>query len=56
VANNLMNLLASKSLLNPDPDPDPAHTFCVSDFTDYFQIISKLFFEEQILLQKVDLW
>jgi glutamate racemase len=54
VANNLMNLLASKSLLNPDPDP--VHKFYVSDFTDYFQIISKLFFEEQILLQKVNLW
>jgi glutamate racemase len=54
VANYLRDILANNNLLNPNPDP--GHEFYVSDFTDYFQVISKLFFEEAIVLEKVNLW
>jgi glutamate racemase len=54
VANHLRNLLTEKDELNNDPNP--RHRFLVSDFTDYFQVISKLFFEEVIELEKVNLW
>ncbi len=53
VANHLRNLLSETQQLNTNPDPK--HRFLVSDFTDYFQIISKLFFEEVITLEKVNL-
>lgn len=53
VANHLRNILTNKDLLNPNPNP--VHKFYVSDFTDYFQAISKLFFEEQIVLEKITL-
>jgi len=54
VANHLRNLLTEKGELNSDAHPK--HRFLVSDFTDNFQIISKLFFEEEIELEKVNLW
>lgn len=54
VANHLRNILVSNNLLNQNPDP--VHKFYVSDFTDYFQAISKLFFEENIALEKINLW
>jgi glutamate racemase len=53
VATHLRDLLVSKGQLNPDPSP--VHKFFVSDFTEYFQVISKLFFEENISLEKVTL-
>jgi glutamate racemase len=54
VADKLRNLLAGRDQINNDPNP--VHRFLVSDFTDYFQVISKLFFEEEIELEKVNLW
>jgi glutamate racemase len=54
VAHHLRNLLTAHDGLNPASRPE--HRFCVSDFTDYFQVISKLFFEEHITLEKVNLW
>jgi glutamate racemase len=54
VANHLNKLLISNSQQNQEADP--LHRFLVSDFTDYFQVISKLFFEEEILLERVNLW
>jgi len=54
VAHHLRNILGNNNLLNPLPNP--IHKFYVSDFTDSFQVISKLFFEEDILLEKVNLW
>jgi glutamate racemase len=54
VANHLRNMLVANNLLNPDPNP--SYKFYVSDFTDYFQIISKLFFEGTIVLEKINLW
>jgi glutamate racemase len=54
VANHLRELLTGRNELNNDKHPK--HRFLVSDFTDYFQVISKLFFEEDIALEKVNLW
>lgn len=54
VANHLRNLLVTHDQLNQNPNP--VHRFLVSDFTDSFQLISKLFFEENITLEKVNLW
>ena len=54
VANHLRDILTIHDLLNPNSSP--VHKFYVSDFTDYFQAISKLFFEETILLEKINLW
>jgi glutamate racemase len=54
VANHLRDILTENNLLNPSPNP--VYKFYVSDFTDYFQVISKLFFEENIPLEKMNLW
>lgn len=54
VADHLRKLLTKLEQLNNDQDPK--HRFLVSDYTEYFQIISKLFFEEDIELEKVNLW
>ncbi len=54
VANHLRNLLIDNHQLSQQSKPE--HRFLVSDFTDYFQVISKLFFEENIKLEKVNLW
>jgi glutamate racemase len=54
VADHLRKLLTDNKQLNDDQDP--RQRFLVSDYTDYFQIISKLFFEDEIELEKVNLW
>jgi glutamate racemase len=54
VANHLRTLLTGHDQLNRQSIPK--HRFLVSDFTDYFQVISKLFFEENIVLEKINLW
>jgi glutamate racemase len=54
VANHLRNILTDNNQLNTNLHP--ANRFLVSDFTDNFQVISKLFFEEEIALEKVNLW
>ncbi|HJZ41196.1 MAG TPA: glutamate racemase [Bacteroidales bacterium] len=56
VANHLRNLLVTSNQLNQDQNHHQEHKFLVSDFTDYFQVISKLFFEENITLEKINLW
>ena len=55
IANSLRTLLMNNDLLNPE------HTvgrkkFFVSDSTRYYRIISKMFFEEEIELEKLNLW
>ncbi|HJX70751.1 MAG TPA: glutamate racemase [Bacteroidales bacterium] len=35
---------------------DPSYSFYVSDYTDFFKTISKLFFEEDIELKKLNFW
>lgn len=54
VANYLRNLLTENDLLNPSAKGK--NRFLVSEYTDYFQTISKLFFEEEIRLEKINLW
>lgn len=54
VANHLRNVLIENNLLNPASKGKSR--FIVSDFTDFFQSISKLFFEEDIRLEKINLW
>jgi glutamate racemase len=54
VANHLRMILEKNELLSNTANP--IHKFYVSDFTDSFQVISKLFFEESIALEKINLW
>ncbi len=54
VANYLRNILGENNLLNPSAEGE--NRFLVSEYTDYFQTISKLFFEEEIKLEKINLW
>jgi len=55
VANHLRKILAENKQLNENTT-EPKHRFLVSDYTDYFQAISKLFFEEDIVLEKVSIF
>lgn len=52
VANSLKNLLAKNDLANDDPSLQAQYSFYVSDMTQYFKMIGKMFFEEEINLQK----
>ncbi len=53
VAEKLRKELSARDLLRKDP---PAkHEFFVSDHTDYFEIIARMFFGEKIQLNKVSL-
>jgi len=54
VANHLRMILSWENLFN-DASSGTCK-FLVSDYTDYFQAISKLFFEDEIKLEKVSLW
>lgn len=56
VADVMHNQLKNHDLLNQNTDFKPQYQFMISDFTDYFQVISKLFFEEDILLEKVNIF
>ncbi len=54
VAEELKLLLKTRHLLNPDPPGK--NEFYISDFTENFEKIAKMFFEEKINLKKVNLW
>jgi len=54
VAQKLKAILNEKELINPADTID--RLFFVSDYTEYFESISKMFFEEEINLHKMDLW
>ncbi|MBN2611443.1 MAG: glutamate racemase [Bacteroidales bacterium] len=54
VAMNLRKVLLANKLVNTGGNTQMR--FYVSDYTDYFKAISKLFFEEDILLEKLNLW
>lgn len=54
VAMELKSLLTEKSLLNHGWSA--GYEFFVSDFTDHFEKIARMFFEEDVNLQKSDLW
>ena len=54
VASYIRNILIEKSLLNKNNKT--INKFYISDFTDYFKEISRLFFEEEIEIGRLNLW
>jgi glutamate racemase len=52
VANSLKTLLAENDLLKDTSSDNPDYNFYVSDLTHYFGLIGKMFFEEEINLEK----
>ena len=54
VAQALKNYLASKELLCKKPNPQ--HQFLVSDYTDSFEASTRIFFHQEVHLQKHPLW
>ncbi len=55
VAGELGRMLREKDLLNPGNGPD-RHEFYVSDYTDFFEKISRMFFGEEVRLEKLNFW
>jgi glutamate racemase len=55
VASELKRILSEQNLLNPDNGSDK-HEFFVSDYTEFFEKISRMFFEEEVHLEKLDFW
>jgi glutamate racemase len=54
VAEHLKKVLREANLLNTGSDQE--HKFYVSDHTEYFGIIAKMFFGDRIDLEKIDIW
>jgi glutamate racemase len=54
VATHLRTILSEQKLINEQEGAE--RTFFVSDYTESFKTIARMFFEETIDLQKVDLW
>lgn len=54
VASYLKNELSEKDILNDKRKSN--HEFYISDYTQYFEVIAKMFFEKKINLSKIDLW
>jgi glutamate racemase len=54
VANYVRNILTERSLLNKNNKIN--NKFFISDYTDYFKEISRLFFEEEIEIERLNLW
>ena len=55
VARSLQKMLKEKGLMRKAPEL-PQDIFYVSDYTDYFEKIAGMFFEEKINLKKLNLW
>ncbi len=55
VAEELKERLRGKKLLNPENGLGK-HEFYVSDYTDFFDRISRMFFEEEVHLEKINFW
>ena len=55
VANRLKELLSESNLLNSQ-DPTGTRHFYISDFTRYFKLIARMFFEEEIDLELLNIW
>jgi len=55
VADELKRILEEKKLLRRDNGSDK-HEFYVSDYTEFFEKISRMFFEEEVRLEKLDFW
>ncbi len=54
VATHVRNVLTEQALLNKSNKTK--NRFYISDYTDYFKEISRLFFEEEIDLERLNLW
>jgi len=54
VALALKNYLAAEGLVSKNPNPK--HQFLVSDYTDSFEASTRIFFQEEVHLQKHPLW
>lgn len=54
VARHLKSVLSEQKLLN-ESNSHPNH-FYISDYTEYFRKIAKMFFEEDIELELLDIW
>ncbi len=54
VAGKLKEVLTNHKLLNTT-GKEPEHEFYVSDYTDFFETLAEMFFDEKIKLQKTDL-
>lgn len=54
VASQLKRYLYQNNLLNDFGNPQ--HHFYVSDYTDLFEKISEMFFEEEVNLERIDFW
>ncbi len=55
VASELKQILHQQKLLNWNNASDK-HEFYVSDYTDFFEKISRMFFMEEVRLEKLDFW
>ena len=55
VASHVKRVLREKNLLNEEEKAGP-HAFIVSEYTESFELIAKMFFDEKIQLQKINLW
>ena len=55
VATELKRILEKENLLNSHNGSDK-HEFYVSDYTEFFETISRTFFEEEVHLEKLDFW
>jgi glutamate racemase len=53
VARKLQSILLQKELLNKNNVPE--HEFYVSDYTEFFKTIAEMFFDDEIILNKVDI-
>jgi glutamate racemase len=54
VAGYLKNILEENRILNKSKQG--SYTFYVSDYTEYFETIARMFFEEKINLKKINIW
>ena len=54
VALSIKEFLQSNGLIRQGKKP--SHTFFVSDYTEYFEKISRMFFEDKIHLEQVNFW
>jgi glutamate racemase len=55
VADNLRALLATKDLLDP-ASHSGSNKYYVSDLTRYFKQIARMFFEEELQLERINFW
>ena len=56
IGHEVHNKLKNKNLLNSHNDSPPKHNFYVSDYTENFQIKTKLFFPTEIILKEVNIF